>query len=135
MATRRVLKHVNKSDKASMRVEEAQLETDGESHRLPIFIKQRWSSVHHVYKRFLSNFDILQKYFNDVKIAFPWQGVLSKRLVQELFSVLKAINHVIKKSQSNEEICVVSFSLLQMAYFSLYKPLVIYDTEENIVEK
>ena len=56
-------------------------------------------------------------------------------MVQELFSVLKAINHVIKKSQSNEQICIVSFSLLQMAYFGLYIPLVIYDTEKNIVEE
>ena len=104
MAIRRALEHVKKSDEASMRVEEAQLETDGESHRLPNFIQQRWSKAYHVYKRFLSNFEILQKYFNDVKVALPWPGVLLKQLVQELFSVFKAINQVIKKSQSNEEI-------------------------------
>ena len=38
MAIRRVLVHVNKSDRASMRVKEAQFETDGKSHRLPNFI-------------------------------------------------------------------------------------------------
>ena len=33
-----MLVHVNKSDRASMRVKEAQFETDGKSHRLPNFI-------------------------------------------------------------------------------------------------
>ena len=45
MAVRRVLEQANMNDKASMRMEEAQLETDGQSHRLPNFSQKRWSGT------------------------------------------------------------------------------------------
>lgn len=129
-ALRRVLEHVNKSDYAWTKIQEAQINSSGKSERLANFIQQRWSSAREVYRKFLKNFSILQNYFNE-RATMAWPENVSKRVVQEYFSILQALDEPLRASQSDADLSTKAISQLQIVYarFTPGKPLQLYATD------
>lgn len=135
---RRIVEHVNKSDKARKKLKELQIKEGGKEERLANFIHQRWASAYLVYKKFLRNFHLLQEYINTSAVSCTWPSLLTLKIVQEFYSILKLIWDVIRESQNERSLASISVSKLQLIYLdlSVRAPIPIFDTnaEESRVE-
>ena len=92
-----------------------------------------------VYKKFLRNFTILQDYFNTNKVALRWPSGLTKKIVEEFYSILKIVWDTLRSAQSDSELCLNVLAKLQVLYMKLKpkKTLPIFDTtaKEELLEE
>lgn len=132
---RRILEHINKSDKATQWIREKQLEEAGTTERLANFAYQRWSSAFFVYKKVLKNFNLLHAYFLEVQ-TMPWPPNLTRHVIEEFFSILKCTMDVMKEIQRTDSTCLVPVAAIQRVYMLLTpsSDLQIYDLNEKELE-
>lgn len=136
LAIRKVLEHVNKSDKATQWIREAQIEENGQTEKLANFAYQRWTSAYFVYKKVLKNFHHLHAYFIENQGGARWPDNLTKKVIEEFYSILNCAMTTMMQVQSANDTCLIGVASIQRIYV-LLRPqasLQIYDLEGKVSE-